>query len=444
MKLRLLLLILLTAGAVQAAEPLSLRQCETDALQSSAQLKELQARADSARAEAQASAASLYPSLSLDAKGSWVSDIPRLTLGNTSLDFGDNWGYAAGPTLSYVLFDKGGRSSVRRAAQRAWSAREQEAAFARKQILLQVRQAYFQVQYLLQHLVLLSGQLDVGRKQLTDVLSAYQAGTKSQLDVSMAQKQVLQTQASISNARGHLAKQLRNLFQLTGTDYGIDPVYPTDVRLQNAQLDGHTTAVLQTDALDTTLQQFRPYQQDEFDDNSPKLAALQDMAHYYQYLSASYQAALYPRVSISGGAYLEYPNGALREHVFLGRAGAAVSVPLFEGGQDRRRAQAQQALADATRYSLQDTRETLQTLFYTAQDRLYALSVQEETLRRMIEEAQKAARLTYQAYQAGAVTFFEVERANLALLESRLALADVQVESLNHLAVLHSLSKENI
>ena len=62
----------------------------------------------------------------------------------------------------------------------------------------------------------------------------------------------------------------------------------------------------------------------------------------------------------------------------------------------------------------------------------------------MIQQADETARLTYQAYKAGAVTFFEVDRANLDLLESQLSLADVQVEELNQLAILNSLSKESL
>ncbi|MDO5764822.1 MAG: TolC family protein [Elusimicrobiales bacterium] len=423
---------------------LSLAQCEQDALRSSAQLQKLQANVRAAQAQEQASAAALYPSFSLDAKGSWVSEVPSLTMGGAELKFGDTWGYSAGPTVNYVLFDNGGRSAVHKSSAKMRSSQEQEYEFAKKQTLLQVRQAYFAVQQQLQRLVLLNGQLEVTQKQRTDVESAYKAGGKSKLDVSVAAKQVLQTQTAMSAARGALAAQLRALFKLTSTDYGINPVYPTDKRLANVKLDGTTSAVLNTDSLENTLAVFIPFADGEFDENSPKLAALDDMAQYYEYLAASYRSSLYPRVVLQGGAYWEYPNGALREHVFLGRGGAALSMPLFEGGKDRRQAQAQRERARAAEYEKQDALETLEKLFYSAKDRLYALQVQEKLVRQTIQEAQETARLTYQAYQAGAVTFFEVDKANLTLLESRLSLADLQVEQLNQLAVLNSLSKENL
>ena len=423
---------------------LSLADCEQDALKSSAQLQGLSAQVRSAQAQEKSVSSSLYPSLSLDAKGSWVSEVPTLKLGGQELKFGDNWGYSAGPTASWVLFDNGGRRALQKSASKATSAQEQSYEFARKQILLQVRQSYFAVQQLLQRLVLLNGQLEVAQKQLSDVQSAYKAGAKSNLDVSIARKQVLKTQTAMSGARSMLAGQLRTLFKLTGTDYGIDPSYPTDKRLVQAKEENKTSVVLDTDPLENTLQQFRPYSHSEFDENSPKLAALDDMAQYYEYLANSYKASLYPRISLQGGAYFEYPNGAIREHVFLGRAGAAVSIPLFEGGKDRQQAKAQKELSRAKTYEKQDTQETLTALFLSAKDRLYGLQVQENLLKDMIKQASETARLTYQAYKAGAVTFFEVDRANLDLLESQLSLADVQVEELNQLAILNSLGKESL
>jgi outer membrane protein TolC len=343
-----------------------------------------------------------------------------------------------------VLFDNGGRSALKKSASKAASAQEQSYEFARKQILLQVQQAYFSVQQLLQRLVLLNGQLEVAQKQLSDVQSAYKAGAKSKLDVSIARKQVLKTQTAMSGARSALAGQLRTLFKLTGTDYGIAPAYPTDKRLAKAQEESKTSAVLNTDPLESTLQIFRPYGQSEFDENSPKLAALDEMAQYYEYLANSYKSSLYPRVILQGGAYFEYPNGAIREHVFLGRAGAAVSIPLFEGGKDRQQAKAQKELARAKTYEKEDAQQTLEALFASAKDRLYGLQVQENLLKDTIKQADETARLTYQAYKAGAVTFFEVDRANLDLLESQLSLADVQVEELNELAILNSLAKETL
>jgi outer membrane protein len=49
--------------------------------------------------------------------------------------------------------------------------------------------------------------------------------------------------------------------------------------------------------------------------------------------------------------------------------------------------------------------------------------------------------LTYQAYNAGAVTFLEVDDANLAALQSRMMLSELNIRRLNNLAVMDSLGK---
>lgn len=447
MKKLLALFICSLAGAALAAPlpaRLTLAQCEADALASSPQLKQLQAQADAAQSSYKASRSVFYPTLTLDAQGSWVSEVPSLELGNMEHELGDNWGYSAGPTLNYVLFDAGARSGQSKSALSAAQSAQQEKVFAQKQILLQVRQAYFTVQNDLETLYFLNEQLAVADKQLADVQASFDAGAKSRLDVYMARQQQSQARADIAAARGSLGAHLRALFRLTGTDYGINAQYPLDGRLARASLDGETTAYLAADGLEQTLQGFAPYAASSFDENSPRLAALENMAQYYDYLADSYRASLYPRISLQGGAYFEYPNSMVKEHVFLGRAGAAVSLPLFEGGKNRRQADAERARARAAQYEKQDARLDLEKMFYSAKDALYALSLQEELTRQIIDDAAQTARLTYESYKAGAATFFDVDRANLTLLQSRLALAQLQTQQLNHLAVIDSLGKENL
>lgn len=447
MKKLLALFICSLAGAALAAPAparLTLAQCEADALASSPQLKQLQAQADAAQSSYKASRSVFYPTLTLDAQGSWVSEVPSLELGNMEHELGDNWGYSAGPTLNYVLFDAGARSGQSKSALSAAQSAQLEKVFAQKQILLQVRQAYFTVQNDLETLYFLNEQLAVADKQLADVQASFDAGAKSRLDVYMARQQQSQARADIAAARGSLGAHLRALFRLTGTDYGINAQYPLDGRLARASLDGETTAYLSADGLEQTLQGFAPYAAFSFDENSPRLAALESMAQYYDYLADSYRASLYPRISLQGGAYFEYPNSMVKEHVFLGRAGAAVSLPLFEGGKNRRQADAERARARAAQYEKQDVRLDLEKMFYSAKDALYALSLQEELTRQIIDDAAQTARLTYESYKAGAATFFDVDRANLTLLQSRLALAQLQTQQLNHLAVIDSLGKENL
>lgn len=418
---------------------INLADCEKSALGFSPALKQYAVQADAAYAGYKSSSSSLYPSLSFDASGSWVSEVPSLQVGPLSAEFGDNWGYSVGPTLNYVLFDNGGRNDISKSAYSAYESKLKQLDFAKKNVILQTRQAYFTVQQDLERMYFTNGQLKVAQKQLTDAQAAYKAGAKSNLDVYMAHKQQLRAQINISAARGALGSHLRELFRLTGNDFGINPAYPLDWRITPEKGESAPTAIIKADSLESTLKMLEGYAGIGFDADSPQLAALTDMANYYGHLADSYMSALYPTVGLNVGAYWQYPNGPIKEDIFLGKAGAALKIPLFEGGKNRKQAESKRGEARAAIYQRQDLEENLKRLFYSSQSMLFSLKIEEGLTQSIIDTGVKTAQLTYDAYKAGAVTFLEVDNANLSLLESRISLADIYIERLNRLAVMDNL-----
>ena len=421
---------------------LSLETCSRDALNYSNNLKQLQKVAQAAQNKYESANAAYYPSLSFDAQGGWVSQVPSVSIGPESFTFGDKWSYSVGPAIEYILFDYKGRSGAAKSAQSAYRAAQDDYDFAKKTLLLNVRQAYFTVQGDLENIYLSAGQLKVAQKQLADIQAAFKAGAKSSLDVSMALKQELRARVNISIARGALGAHLRDLFKLTGSDYGINPLYPADWRVIIDKEDKPATARVKADSIEDTLKKMAPFAAFKFDENISKLASLENLAQYYENLAQSLNSSLYPSLSVRGGAYWEYPNGPIRENIFLGRAAAAIHMPLFEGGKTRGQVSAQKNMAAATQYQKLDTKDNLQNIFDSSKNMLYALDAQAGLTKKMIETAQKAAALTYDAYKAGTVTFLEVDNANLALLESRISLANIYIQTLNRLAVLDNLGRK--
>ncbi len=431
------------SGALFGAEvkTITLKQCEESALAFSPELKQKAALRDAAYHAYESSGSSLYPSLSLDAKGGWVSQVPSLQIGPLSAEFGDNWSYLAGPTINYILFDNGGRSDIKRSMQAVYFAKEKDYDFARRAALLDVRRAYFTIQQDLERMYFTDGQLKVAQKQLADIEAAFKAGAKSNIDVYMAKKQKLRAQVNISAARGALGAHLRELFSLTGDDYGVDASYPLDWRVKPYKGEPEPSSLIKADGLEAALANFKDAQNYGFDKDLPALAALADMAGYYESIASGMMASLYPTVSLNAGAYWEYPNGPIKEDVFNAKAGAALKIPLFEGGKNRKSAQSNRAQAKAALFEKQGLEQNLSKLFYSSKSMLYALWVQEKLTRDMIAASNKTAQLTYQAYKAGSVTFLEVDNANLALLESQIALADIFVQRLNSLAVMENLGR---
>ncbi|MDR0734527.1 MAG: TolC family protein [Elusimicrobiota bacterium] len=436
-------LAVFTAGgrAADGVSALTLAQCSRDALAHSPRVKQLRARAAAQKRLYQSAGAAYYPSLYFDAGGGWVSQTPEINLGPLSMKFGDNWSYSAGPSLEYILFDYGGRSGAAASARSAWQAAEREAAFAQKTALLDARRAYFKVQEDLENIYLTAGQLKAAQKQLADVRAAFKAGGKSRLDVSLALKQELKARVNISAARSALGAHLRDLFTLTGSDYGIDPLYPTDWRAAPDARDTPATAFVRADGLEETLKTFAPFSAFIFDEDIPALAALEDMERYYSSLARSLEAGLYPRIALSGGAYLQYPNGPVNENVFLGRAGISMRMPLYEASKTRGQSAAQKNMAEAERRRKEDLGESLRNMFFSSQGMLGALKDQARLAQGMIAAAREAAALTYEAYKAGSLTFLEVDNANLALLESQIALADIYIQTLGNMAVLDNLGR---
>lgn len=428
------------SGWGAAVKDLPLESCETAALQFSPAVKAAQAQAQAAQAAYESARGYLYPSLYLDAAGSWVSEVPQMQVGPQTFEFGSEWGYSVGPTVEYVLFDKGARSASANRAVSVYQSKLMEYAMARKQALLQVRQAYFAVQRDLESIYLLSEQLKVARKQRADVQSAYKAGAKSRRDLLLAEKQALRSAVDASAARAELARDLRELFKLTGTDFGIDPHYPLDWRVHE-KLDGETSSVIRADDPAQTVAQFEPFARLVFDADTPRLAAYDGVIKSYEYAARAYAAAVWPRLALSAGAYAQYPNGPIQEDVFLGKAGLSLRLPLFEGGKNKQQAQAQRLTAQAAEHQKQEAAQALEALFASAQDSLFALDIEMDLAKQLSEKAAQAASLTYQAYNAGAVTFLEVDDANLSALQSKLMLNELNIRRLNGLAVLDSLGK---
>lgn len=428
-----------TAADLDAA--ITLKQCEQDAVNNSAKLRQLNSQILALEEAVNAAHSAFFPSITLDAQGGWVSEVPEMKIGAMSMKYGDNWSYNIGPAAKYILYDGKGRSSSVNAQKAALKAKKLEAEYAEKQIRVQARQAYFALQQNLQKTYLINSQIELARTQLKDLNSAYQAGTKTPLDVLIAKKQVNAALAKMTEARSGLASALRELFRLAGTDYGINPEYPLDKRLAKASLPGNSSSLIDADSIEKTLSSMEKIYGKEFDEDSPRLAALESMKEYYEKLSEAAKAALYPSAYLSGGAYLQYPNGPIKESVFLGKAGASISVPLFEGGKSKSQAKAHKHSAEAASFEKKDAESYLKDIFLTAKDRIYALSVEEDILKRMEKDSVETAKLAYEAYKAGTVTFFEVDNANVQLLECRMALSDLRIKKLNALAIIDSLGK---
>ncbi|MGB2579603.1 outer membrane protein [Elusimicrobium simillimum] len=424
---------------------LSLKACEEAALKNAPQLRALASAADAAQLAYDSIKSTMYPTINLEAGGSYTTEVPELEFDlpgfSKKMEFGDNWGYSAGPVLHYTIFDYGARSDQHKSAKLMYESKQQDYEWGKKQVLLSARTAYFKVQQDLERMYLLTSQLEVAGKQLRDVKSAFNAGAKSELDVTMANKQVLSVLSQISAMRAATAADLRSLFEVTLDNFGIDPAYPIDYRIKPTDAIKEGSAALRTDNVDDSLQYFAVYNYFSFDESSPTLLSADRLAEYYEKIASSYTSALWPKITFKAGAYWEYPNGPVIEDVFLGRGSLSLVMPLFEGGRTRSQAKEQRAFAATAQAQKEVTYHNIKTMFDSAKDRLYSIGIERDLAGKIIKDAAKTSDLTYSSYKAGAVTFLEVDNANFRLTESQINLVDLKIENLTRLAVIASLGK---
>jgi len=442
-KLFLLLPCLFCYWHVYAADTvkLTLETVEKQALEYSPKIKQVQSAAQAQGYISESFDAYLYPALTLDAKGGWVSQIPELTMGMTKLKFGDNWSYSAGPALQYTVFDNNRRKDKVKSETAVYNSKIRDFEAVKKQVLLDARRSYFKIQRDLEKIYFLFEYMKLTQKQLKDINSAFKTGVKNKRDVIMAEKQFIKAKISISAARAVLSQDLSELFKITGTNFSINNDYPSDYRIETAELDGTASALIQCDSPDDTLVKFTPVENLNFDSEQAKLVSYNELVKSYEYLSAYYKSELYPKINLAAGTYFEYPNGPITESVFQTRANAAISMPLFEKSKNKKLSQAQKSAAESVSAQKQDMSETLKSLFEFSKRRLYSLNIENNLTEKMIEDSKTAVKLTYDAYNAGSVTFLEVQNANIDLLSAQTELSNLKIEKLNCLAVMDNLGK---
>lgn len=442
-KLFPLLICLFISSQIFGADiiKLSIETVEKQALEYSPKIKQAQSTMQAQESVYESFSSYIYPSITLDAKGGWVSQIPELTMGMTKLKFGDNWSYSAGPTAQYTLFDNNRRNDKVKSETSLYESRKYELESVKKQVLLETRRSYFKIQRDLEKIYFLFEYMKLTQKQLNDINSAFKIGNKNKRDVIMAEKQFLKAKVAISGARAVLSQDLSELFKLAGTDFSINADYPSDYRIAPEELDGQVSALISFDSPDETLIRFTSFENLNFDNEQAKLISYDKIAKSYEYLSSYYKSELYPKINLSAGTYFEYPNGPITESVFQARANAVISMPLFEKSRNKKLSQAQKNMAESMILQKEDMTENIKSIFDFSKRRLYSLKIETNLTEKMIEDSKLGVKLTYDAYNAGIVTFLEVQNANIDLLSAQTDLTNLKIEKLNCLAVMDNLGK---
>jgi outer membrane protein TolC len=375
----------------------------------------------------------------------YQTDVPSLSVGPLGqVTFGTNDNYSVGLVGTYTLFNGGKDWKNADSFDLLAQGREKSFTAQEKQIELDVRIAYFKVQYGLRQLVLTSDSLKLSLSQEHDIDLRLKAGASSKLDLLQAQQDVTTYQLRYRQAQSDLAASLHNLFTLIGEKKTLDAFRPVPADLVSVipKGVGQPTLIVKLDALDATLAKMSARKIENAGPRHPEIAALELQSAASRMAAEAEEANLWPSVQLQAKEIYEYPNVVLPQSTWQGIFAATVSFPLFEGGSSKNRASQKAAEAEATQYQREQRLMEMERDFGIAQDALASLKEQQEQSEANITQAKEVARLTYLAYQAGRSRYLDVQNANIKLLQAQVSKAQIDSEILSQLAVLNYLSAE--
>lgn len=434
------------AAAPASSLQLSLEESIPWTLQRSPRYQETRLQYESARRHASAQSAPLLPKLSFDASYKYLDVVPsfRPVPNGPAIKLGDNKNYSYGPAAVWNIYDTGVTYNRWKSAQASARAGYFQMEAAERQLTLETRVAYFEIQLALEQVRVLCDALRLSQEQYDDIHAQQRAGTLSRIDLLSSHQEVLNHRRQLRQARVELAEALRDFFTLTGQGQNTDPSIPFDVA-SAAKLPRDVepaTLTVTVDSIAQTRKTLDAAAKAPFDEHQPSLESLAQNVEAADRLSRSVAAGHGPWVQVMGKISKDYPNGPILESFTQKTVGVTASLPIFESGHVVNEAKSTRAQAQAADEKRAQTRLDLKRDWQKTRDRLQGYLAEVELNRTAISETETLARLVYDSYRAGRSNYIEVEDANFRALQAKVQSARNDVQILIQLAILDSLSEK--
>ncbi len=300
-------------------------------------------------------------------------------------------------TVSQLLFDTFQTPLQIRQAKAQANASSHAYERTKADIALQVAQQYLEVLRARALVRLQERVLERAKRLLEAAEAGYKAGTAAKLDVLRAQVQVRNAEVDLLAAKNQekiAMLTLRNLMGV-GDDFAFDIVEPAEEKYAPPSL---------TECLAQALRQRPEVREAEWQKESANVA--KTLARINSL----------PVVNISG-SYNRYPS-TTRITDKEWALNLIVSYPIFDGGRvkaelEQAKLQVEQADLNLKR-TLDNIRLQVQQAYTNWQNAVERLSAAQEA----VKEASETARLTEEAYKAGAASLIDVINAQVALAQA--------------------------
>lgn len=421
---------LVLAVASDKLAHLSLRESEIQALENSFSKKAVNAEYDSIKNKIYSQQSLRYPKLTLEGNYKYISEIPTLNFpGGAKTAFGDNTNYSIGPALTWTLWDFGSIKNSIKGFEALLKSKDAEKNLSNRQILLNVRLAYFRVQLRIEQQKMVADSLKLAESQHRDIQNRLSAGLSNRIDLLSAHKEVLNLQIQSRQIQSDLSADLRDLYALIGQNDSLNP----DLQIK-------------VDPLTTSLSSLSKYGTNELETNNLNQHPLIKMhtanAEASRLSAESFSSNKLPKLALFAKSSIDYPNGPILDNIHQNVIGLSLSMPLFEGGKSTNEALEKQNLAIASENRREEVRTNLIRDWKKANDQLNALKDKLQIYKMAVSESDERSKLVYNSYRIGKSSFLEVQSSNLQALEAKVQSTTNDVQILIQLAYLASISEE--
>lgn len=410
-------MLLMPAVAAQSqSSAVTLNQLEALALRNHPQIAAAGLRADASTKVIGEAKSAFYPTVAGNITGTLAADAGTATAAGNLTTSSISNRFATGGALVQMITDFGRTSALVHTAQFQAKAQGEATSETREQIVLSVRQAYFDV--LSSEAVLKAAQEALQNRQLAlrQITALQQSQLKSTLDVSFAAVLESEAELGVYKAENAVHENRARLGAAIGQQQTVDQ--PLADEPLPTPLDPNVE----------TMVSLAEHQR-------PDLLALDSKRNAAHQFETAEKDLRKPEINLLGAAG-EIPEHDHTLHDNYAAVGVNVSIPIFTGRlfQNRRAEAALEAQAndkDVENLELQIAHQVREAWF-EANDAFLKLDV----TTRLVNQARDALRLAEDQYDAGLGSIVELNEAQLNETSAEIEAASAKYEYLNRRAEL--------
>lgn len=323
-----------------------------------------------------------------------------------------NTRFASGVNIVQLISDFGRTNSLIRSAKFRYQAANYSVINTRAEILLQVRQAYFNV--LGDQAILTAARATLESRQVTlrQITALQQSSLRSTLDVTFAQVLVSEAQLAVDQAENDEQASRAALAAALGLD-----------TTQNFTLVDEAVPAQMPDDI--------PAMVSEALDQRPDLEMLKHNRDAAYQLAQAEKKLSYPSINFLGtsGAIPDHDHTIVKDNYEA--AGININIPIFNGGLFAARRseallRAQAADKDVDTLSIQISRD-VRTAWANANNAFRRLAVTGQ----LVDQARKAMHLAQARYDAGLGSIVELNQAQTSEISAEIDAASAKYDYLS-------------